>query len=264
MTRINREQGWRPLGQLCWNTRIGLNFTPDTWAWVRKHLPLVHVLYLQEVKDVARVERILGDDWIVWPDHRGLQGTVCLVAIRKRRFVLEDTVRRQIKSAKHQREIIALVVTDKRTSRKLVLGSLHVDPLGKGFVEANAIARVRHINQVEAWADFAKGWIGWSDDAAVFIGGDVNERLQDEHTVARRKPALADKTVLAQFRQVDLTSAAVARGQLHLATMLDIWHGGRGVKCVDRQEYQIPGAIDGAEHLDHALVYTWYGVKGDE
>lgn len=188
-------------------------------------------------------------------------GTVTCVALRKQRFSVIDLVRVPIKSGKHQREVLGIVARDKRTNRKMFFGSMHVDPLGKGFVEANPMARARHIHQVWEWARWTQRFLQQSGDNAAFIGGDVNERMNLEHQVAEKKPALRHRTTIAQFREVGLQPAAEARQQRNKVKMLDIFGGGRKVKCTQRLQFTIPDGVEGAEFLDHELVYTQWALK---
>lgn len=263
MTGYDRKAGWRPIGQLAWNVRIGLGFTIETWRWVLMHTPMLHVVYLSEVKNVANVQEIMGPQWYVFPHRRpGNFGTVCVVALRLRRFTILTEVFDNIKSAKHERAIVGLVAEDKRTGRKIFFGPMHVDPLGKGFIKANPMARARHIHQVWEWARFVHRFLVTNPiNGAVFVGGDVNERMDLEHQVADLKPRYAGRTAVAQLKGAGLTPAAEARHQKKKVRMVEIFGGGRYVKCVQRLQLEIPENIPGAEFLDHELVYSQWAVK---
>jgi hypothetical protein len=262
MSAHKMHPNWVPLGLLTWNTRIGLGFTDDTWEWVLENIAPVHVVFLQEVRDVRQVQRIVGDRWYVWP-RTWRHGTATeVVLIRKKRFRIEALVRKPIFSTKHERHITGIDVTDKRSERPMFLGSLHVDPLGAGFVAANPIARARHVRQVAAWAQWLQRWQAITLNGRAFVGGDFNERMHDEPDVARRKPRLAKKTAMALFRKVHMRPAHQVRKQ-H-AKFDDVFAGGKGLRLRLRRTIDVPDDVQGAKHLDHELVYVLYAVRKDE
>lgn len=267
MNRVSREKGWRSLGILTWNTRIGLGFTEQTWSWVWEHIAPLHVLFLQEVTDPTKVARILGDEWYSWPLRKPGSTNCCVVAIKARRFrVIDRVMRGNRHGSKHERHIMALEVFDKRSERPMLLGSIHVDPLGNGFIKANALARRRHINQVDAWCRYIASWLG-SDmgDKAVFVGGDVNEHMREERQVAEAKPRLAGSTTIALFRGIRMIPAHLEpQGREGLVKFDDIFSGGRGVKVEERRSFTIPEHIHGAQFLDHSLVHVVYSVRRGE
>jgi len=260
MNGIDRDNGWFPLGVLTWNVRIGLGFTWATWDWVLHNLPRLHVVFLQEVRDFGRVQEIMGDAWIVFPLHRIEKGG-CVVAVRAGRFNVLRRTHQAITSAKHQRHIVALAVEDKRTKRHGLFGSLHVDPLGEGFVHADARARRRHIRQVREWARFVGSWFRLVPDGIVVVGGDVNEQMGAEENVAKLLPKHVDDTAMAQLRDAGLRPAHIERKQKGAVKFDDAFAGGRGIKAVQRLQFKIPHNVQGAEHLDHRLVFVQYAVK---
>lgn len=260
MNFIDRDNGWFPLGVLTWNVRIGLGFTFATWEWVLKNLPRLHVVFLQECRDFDKIQRIMGDDWLVFPGHRVDKGG-CAVAVRLGRFEVLKRTHQRIVSRKHQRDIVALDVHCKRTGRRAMLGSLHVDPLGEGFIKANRMARRLHIRQMRAWASFVHSWFRVFDGGFAIVGGDVNEQMGNEHEVAKRLPRHVDDTAMAQLRDAGLRPAHIERRQKGRVKFDDTFGGGKGIKAVQRVQYKIPHSVQGAEHLDHELVFTLYAVK---
>ncbi len=251
------KRSWVPLGILTWNTRIGLGFTADTWEWVRKNIPVLHVILLQEIRDVYEVANVLGPDWFVWPQRNPGRKATTMVAIRRRRFKLLDSHNWPLHIGKHDREITTVLVDDKRSNRHMLFGSLHVDPLGKGFLGANVMARARHIKQVRAWAKYILGYRSQKDGRLPFVGGDFNEQMDGEDRVAKVEPKMASETAIAQFRSVGMVAAHRISGQT--ADFDDVF-GLNSVPVVRRRTVEIPRHVDGAEHLDHPLVYVCYRV----
>jgi hypothetical protein len=264
MNRINREKGWRSLGILTWNTRISLGLTEQTWSWVLEHIAPLHVILFQEVKDPNRVRNILGDDWFVWP-FLNYRTNGCVVALKVRRFTVIDKVLRDNKhGSKHLRHIVALEVHDRRTERPMLFGSLHVDPLGAGFLKANRLARGRHIRQVDSWCRYIAAYLGLGlHHQAAFVGGDVNEDMKQEYRVKQEQPRLAGSTVLALMAGIYMKPAFKERPNTGVK-FDDVFHGGRGIKVVGRRSIKIPEHIHGGEHMDHELVHVEYMVRRGE
>lgn len=252
---------WFRLNTLEWNTRIGLNVTEEVWAWVQGHLPWLHIIFFQEVKDVQKLAQILGSEWEVRPGFRPQNmGTVTCVATRRHRFSATQFLRRPIISAKHKREVSFLAATDMHTGRRFKLGSMHVDPLGRGFLKASPLARRRHVKQVKEWADTIFASRFTDNQVIVIIGSDVNERLRDEDQVQKNK-RLKSKTAMAQFYKAGVKSTAAVKHKLEKAGMLEIWFGGPGIRCSSRYEVEVPRKIRGAEHFDHPLLVATFVVK---
>ena len=268
MTRyLGLQPGWSRLGSLTWNTHMGTAMTEDMWEWITDNLAPLQVIYLSEVDSWIKLQRLLGPEWRVVPNHaetmrNGRKATTAL-ALKRRRFHAGGRVTtRDIGfGSKHARNLVTFTAVDKQTGRRTSFGSVHTDPLGKGFLEASPTARARHVKQTGAAAAFAQGMLNEDEHAAVFLGGDFNEQLGDQLRIAANSDRLGRQTAVHQLDRAGLTAAFAERSQHRSVKLDDVFAGGRRVRCVQRLQFRPPTKVHGADHLDHDLVYTVHKVK---
>lgn len=169
---------WVFQNHLTWNTHMDRTVTPQVWRWIRVNLPRIHVIYFQEVSDLPNLRRVLGDDWEIVPEKRHKRST-SYVAYRKRRFgvPLVTTFRDISFGSRWDRSVVGVSVMDRRSNRRCTFGSIHTDPLGEGFQNANWRARRRHIKQTRAWVSWISKVAARHPQGVQVVGGDVNERL---------------------------------------------------------------------------------------
>lgn len=254
MARANR------LGVLTWNTHMGRALTHDMWEWLVQTLPPIHVLFLQEVASYPKLRAILGPRWIVLPWWK-VDGCTTAIAVKRKRFKVEQRLVRKIRfGSKHARHLVVMTVEDLRSRRLLLLGCLHPDPLGKGFVNANRLARWRHVMQVRAYVAYVRAWRRRHLGGQVILGGDVNEKIGDDRHLAVHQPDLHKVTAMHLFREVGLTAAHAQTRSGPPPHLDDVWTT-KGLELLQRQQFIPPADVEGREHLDHDLVYAQYKVK---
>jgi hypothetical protein len=245
---MSESNPWVPLNYLTWNTHVSLTVTNEVWLWIRRTFPRIHVIFLQEVRDVAELRRVLGKEWEV----RGTSST--FIAFRTDRFEDVDMSVIDITyGSKWKRARVTITAYDNRSRRRVHLGSIHTDPLGLGFVKAKFSSRRRHIRQTKAWAEWAKGKVRKNDQSVITIGGDVNERM-DSRITGR----LAPKTALAQFRRAGLTAAHVVTSQKNRVRLDDVFfHPTKYIQVTQRRQDRPPVSVD--RGFDHDMV--WLGTR---
>lgn len=164
-----------------WNCHVSQALHSGGLGWLLEAAPRVHVWSLQEVKRVHHLRAALREagalrDWTIIPGRYARNGAMPYLLVRnRRRFEVERVTRRRLEPAAYPRTMLSAIIHDNRTNRPIWGQSLHVDPLGRGFLRANPRARRRHEQQVQAFADV----FGDAPPQAVSVsGGDFNERLR--------------------------------------------------------------------------------------
>lgn len=253
---------WVRVTCLCWNTHVSTTLTPQVWAWIQQRFPRLHVLFLSEVTNLAALRAVLGPAWKIVPATR-YRTSSTYVAVRRQRIAAHpraDLADITFRSRWH-RVIAALNYDDTRTGRRMSVGSIHVDPLGKGLAHAHPVARRRHIRQVKAWARWARVVARKNPTGVQIMGGDVNEQLS-----AQLPPRWARQSALTRFRRVGYRAASAVLGQR--AQLDDVWlRPTRYARVVSRVQTRPPlrdhdgRPIPGAAGFDHDLVCVSVRVR---
>lgn len=192
-----------------WNVHMG-HALPGLAGLIDDH-PAVHAWALQEVPAPNRRSLVdaLGhhrDDWrIVVAD---LRGTPALLIRRRPWLTLADHDAPRIRPARHNRARTWAHLHDARTGRDIYLTSVHVDPLGRGLVDAHPAARRMHMRQVQ---DYATATASRPAGAVVIDLGDWNERLDRPLPAEWHDKSAAGRMAAAGSRPAFRTTAAGSR-----------------------------------------------------
>lgn len=240
------------------NTHLGAGLHNGGLGWLLEQHPRLALLALQEVpqrRDIVealeaagarRRWAILGPD----DDRRGLP----FLLVRRDRFrFLGPAHSRRLEPARMARNLTEVGLLDKLTGRAVYASSVHVDPLGAGFEDANPTARLMHERQVQAYADRAGSH---GPDDVVIYAGDLNERLDE----LRLLPAeLRERHALARFRGAGVRPAfQLTRLGSREVTLDDVLVRPRPFVHVRRRRVvEVP-----RPNLDHRAVIAVLYVKG--
>lgn len=230
---------------LTYNGHVGIPIRNGALQWLLRETD-PDVILLQESIDTAAMRRALPlRDWHYHVEEQpGRQGTY--VVARKDRFDLVRSSNRNVTfGEKHNRRRAVAVLRDRRTGREVVASSIHVAPLGAGFVDANPAARKRHERQVQTWADyFAKV----SPEAVAIVGGDVNENIGESRSFPE---PLRSRSAVGRLGKVGLRPASYVTRQD--ARLDDVFvRQGEHVKVTERRTLRPP--VEGGDHP--AVVVT--------
>lgn len=210
---------WHPVSVGTWNTHVSHALRQGGLEWLLEHAPGVKLWCLQEVEsprdvtDALRRARVLGD-WELAP-ARGYsrRGGMPYVLAHRSRFRVLSQRHRALRPANYPRALLDVLLEDIRAQRMWGVSSVHVDPLGRGFVRANRMARKWHERQVQANATLAASRPGdWVSVAA----GDWNEHLGQLGAI---KGPLARRHALARMAAAGL---APSYRQVHPPGRVDL------------------------------------------
>lgn len=244
------------------NTHLGYGLDNGAFEWLLERVPWSSLWFLQEVpqrRDVIEALERAGvrDEWaVIGPQGDDRPGLPYVLA-RKRRFKIAGPAYSRPLAGAHARRLTEAHLEDRYTGRNVYASSIHVDPLGKGFVYAHVDKapgyRSLHERQVQAYADRA----GSHDSQDVVIyAGDLNESLDQ----LRFAPVeLQARHALARFR-----NEAHMRAAFQLTR-----HGTRDVTLDDVLVRPSPFVSVGRRrvleppfpNLDHAAVVARLSVK---
>lgn len=240
----------RPLRVLTWNTHLGRALRAGgLWWLVEKTRP--HIVALQEVvPGSGDLPKALGPRYARFPKeqpHPRANGTY--VAWRADRFEFLHGENDEISfGSRFERRRVIVVLRDRRTGRRVVVASVHPDPLGLGFVRANPRARAIHERQIAAIANRLARLAEPGD--VVIAAGDVNE-----HLGSAIPSALAPRTVRGRFSAVGLTAAVdVLGGPTYLDDVFARLGG--GVRLTGRRVIPVPYGDS-----DHDAVLATLSVR---
>lgn len=242
-----------PYNRLTWNTHMDRTMNKTTWRWIRLRFPRIHVLYLQEVARPDNARKVLGKGWTLAPvgavkTGEAMKPTTYLAYRNKRFRDVKVGTADTTYGSKWGRRVVHMTGWDKRSRRPVSEVSVHVDPLGNGFYDANPVARDRHMRQIATAATVAS-LAATTPDVVAAVGGDMNERLWD----ARPGHPLTIKSAVSQFANAGYTPAFRITGQR--VNLDDIFvRKARYVRNVRRIQLRPPFA-----GFDHDVV--WVGVK---
>ncbi len=239
------------------NAHIGAAIEGGIISWCRQNLMRsANMIFFQEIslRHIPALKQALGPEWKVHFILSGTSGTN-YIALKGDRFSLQERIDRDVRfGSKHGRSTRGVVVWDSVAKRMLLLTVIHPDPLGEGFVNANVIARGRHIKQVQNTTSTHESIEDQYDNLVHISAGDINESC-DPNVYDKYPDELYKKSAPVLYSRAGMRGTAAGnktKGPLHLMELFFKRFELRRALRVEAPEWT---------HMDHEVLAVWGRVE---